>query len=404
MITTDSLPVNGKAFPRFFVVLVAFAFVLAGHLFVLQRSANPTVSYLEARGDSVAYAQMVEGQWRTMRVPFRYRVLVPLMARALPLPPLDALRAITYVSLFFCYVLILLTCRALDLSWLAAFAGLCAVFTSPWQLYQYNNPFIIDAFVLLMLCGMIYALARGYFWLFLVCAVLGVLSKETVILLVPAWFLARERRRGLAVLALALLAFLIPRYLMSGAAQPMSEAFFKTLRHNALFLGPGQYLAEVVAAWGFLWPLLGLGALLWPRRDGFNLTIVLALLLPATFLTSLIVADVGRMFTPLSLLVACACAQVAATLWQRGAGRWVYGLIGLSLLQAMFSIAPRVFFSAHPGVFHNNKLRLVVLLVGLLYTAGVAWQLRKDVATTGHENLSEWWRELRERQAGLISH
>ena len=389
------LEANNQPFSLFFAVAVSLALLVAGHLFVLQRSANPTISYLQERGDSVAYVQLVEGQWRTMRVPIRYRIFVPLLASVLPLAPLDALRAITYVSLFFCYVLILLTCRAMDLSGSAAVVGLWAVFTSSWHLYQYNNPFLIDAFVLLMLCGMIYALVRDSFWLFLACAVLGVLSKETVVFLVPAWFFARDRRRGLAVLVVALLAFLLPRYLMSSVPAPLAAPYVKTVWRQLLLHRPGGYLVEVFAAWGFLWPLLGLGALRWPRGYSTRLYSGFALLMAGTLVSSLLVSDVGRMFVPLSLMVACACAQVAATLHERGAGRWVYGLIGLSVLQAIFSIAPRVVFSSHPGVFHNNKLRFVMFLAGLLYAAGVAWRLRDGAVATGRENLAAWWLELR---------
>jgi len=384
----------GKRLSLSFIVTVSLILLVAGHLFVLQRSTNPSVSYLAARGDSVAYVQMIEGHWRTMRVPFRYRVFVPLLARILPLSPLDGLRAIAYASLFSCCVIILLTCRALDLRRPAALVGLGAVFTSSLQLNQFNNPFIIDAFVLLMLCGMTYALVRESFWIFLACAVLGVLSKETTILLVPAWFLARDRRRGLAVLVAALLAFLMPRYLISGAAPAMSASLFKAIEASTFLLEPGKYVIEVVAAWGFLWPLLGLGALLWPREQSIHLYTVFALLLSVSLFTSLIAADTSRMFGPLSLLVACASAQVASTLWERGAGRWVYGLIGLSLLQAMFSLAPRFFFSSHPDVFNSNKLRFLVFLLGGLYAVGVAWRLRDRAAMTGCENLFAWWRRL----------
>ena len=175
------------------------------------------------------------------------------------------------------------------------------------------------------------------------------------------------------------------------APRSAAQAFLLAAQKNLLVRGPFAYVIALVTAWGFLWPLLGLGAALWPRDAARQFCVTAALLLAGGFFSSLIAADVGRMFTPLSVLVACACAQLAATLWERGAGSWVYGLIGLSFLQAVFSITPRVFFSGHPGVFNNNGLRFVVLSVGLLFVAGMAWRLREALATAGRDNLVHLW-------------
>jgi hypothetical protein len=149
------------------------ALVAAGHLLVLQRAAHPTKSYLAIRGDSNAYIEMVQGHWRTMRVPFRYRVFVPWLAHLLPVSPLTALRLISYVSLFGFYAITLATCRTFTLTRNASFVGLFAIFTAWWHLYQYNNPFVIDSFVLFVLSATVLALLHEKFGWFVVLLVVG---------------------------------------------------------------------------------------------------------------------------------------------------------------------------------------------------------------------------------------
>lgn len=65
-------------------------------------------------GDALLYADLVRGGV-DVEAPFRYRVLVPLLARALPLAPSAALAAISWFSLAASYALVLRIAQRLQL-------------------------------------------------------------------------------------------------------------------------------------------------------------------------------------------------------------------------------------------------------------------------------------------------
>ena len=141
------------------VVLLAGLLLLLGDLLIAQRELNGPTPEMTISGDTLVYTKMIEDGIDTAREPFKYRVLVPLIGGALPFSPTLALKVITYVSLFFAYLFALLACRRLGISLLASFLGLFALYTSVWHLYNYHNPYLTDAFQLLALAVMFYALA-----------------------------------------------------------------------------------------------------------------------------------------------------------------------------------------------------------------------------------------------------
>jgi hypothetical protein len=75
-------------------------------------------------GDSVSYVAMVLGS-SAAPAPFRYRIVVPAIARGLPLAPARALALVSLLSLVATYALVLRTSRRLGVPDKAAITGLC---------------------------------------------------------------------------------------------------------------------------------------------------------------------------------------------------------------------------------------------------------------------------------------
>lgn len=112
------------------VIAIALLFLLLGHGFILQRTSSNPSKPMTIRGDTNAYVSMIRGNWTSPPSPFKFRVLVPFLASLLPLSPTDALRFISYISLFLCYVFMLLTCAKLGLSTSQSAVGLLAAWAS----------------------------------------------------------------------------------------------------------------------------------------------------------------------------------------------------------------------------------------------------------------------------------
>jgi hypothetical protein len=363
------------------------ALVVAGHVLVLQRTTHPTEGYLAIRGDSNAYIEMVEGHWRTMRVPFRYRIFVPWLAHLLPMSPVNALRLITYVGLYGFYVIVLATCRTLALGQIASLVGLFSVFTAWWHLYQYNNPFLIDGFVLFILSATVFALLHDKFGWFVVLLMVGLLARETFIVIAPAWFLLRSRRRGTFAAACALAALVAPRLVLSGSATSAATGSMKLFEANNPLHRPLTYLVAVFAAWGFLWLLLPVGALLWPPHHARTLQICLALVLTGAIASSLIASDTGRLFAPMSLFVACACAQVVQRLLDVGDSWkfWIAPLVAVSFAQAVVSVIPMVWIDEHRSLLRTGADRTVMFALSGTYAAVVARHFRHELASSARQ-------------------
>jgi len=90
-------------------------FLALGHCFVLQRHDHAMKHELTIRGDTLEYIKMIQGDYTHTRPPFKHRVMVPLLAGALPWSPLTSLRVITYASLYLAYLLVLVMNQQLGL-------------------------------------------------------------------------------------------------------------------------------------------------------------------------------------------------------------------------------------------------------------------------------------------------
>lgn len=292
---------------RFLFLTTALLMVLCGHLFVLQTTPGGT-GYLSIGGDAKIYAAMVEQGVRTAPAPFRYRPLVPLLASVIPTSAYNALRLITYACLFVTYAAILFTCTRLNIPGRYAILGLLLVYSSTWSLYAYHNPYLTDAFGLMVLALMLLAFVSDSFLLFALVSLVGITARETTIFLVPLWMLAHNRKQGAwltitALLVLGLLHILLP----TGIGLP---AFLKQAFLKSGWTHPLQYLIGLGSTWSFLWFLGLIGLLILPAEHFRPMAIAFTLTGVGAFLASLLAFDTTRMFTVLFPLLAVACAQV----------------------------------------------------------------------------------------------
>ena len=358
-------------------------FVLAGHLLVLQRRPNGPTEYLTIRGDSLAYVAMVEGHWAAAPVPFRYRVLVPMVAQLLPWSPLASLRVITYVSLLGSYMLILLACFRLGLSTKASALGLFAVWSATSQLYYYHNPFLTDGFGMLALSAMVFALTVNSFELFLVASVLGVLGREAVLVLVPAWFLCRDTRRGTHALVAAVAAFAAPRLLI-GAPGDLGHAVKTAFLTSAAFSDPGLWARSAFVSWGLVWLLALAGIWLLSGKKMHEHLLVLISLAGGAVVLSFFAKDTDRMFAIAAPILAIGCAELFGALVTRR-NRVLAGLaVPLIAGQALLALPNRFIVprDSVPTVF-----RVAFAILGAGYVVAVAFTLRRKLSGSRGERL-----------------
>jgi hypothetical protein len=265
-------------------------------------------------GDAVLYTQLITGGV-DVEAPFRFRVVVPWLARILPLAPAGALAAISYASLLASYTLVLLCALRLRLGFAAAALGLAAAVLSPVHLYAYHNPYLTDCLALAVSCTCLYALLNGRFGLFGAASAVGMGVRESLIFAAMGWSPCRLRAAACVLLALA--SHVLIRLAVGPSAQPDEGPFALFPAHP-----PGELVRAALGSWHVIWVLAPLGLSFAGPGRGRVVGMALPALLGACG-TALLAADTERMFQPLFPFAALGAGRFAEGSWQAGrsAGR-----------------------------------------------------------------------------------
>jgi len=368
---------------RFLLLMVIpLLFVVSGHFFVLQRTLNGPTPYLTIRGDTLSYVRMIEGNLSSLRSPFKYRILVPFIARLLSFSPTDSLRIISYLSLYTCYLFVLLICLKLGITISSATVGLLTVFVTPWHLYCYHNPFLTDAFQLMTISVMIFSLVCNYFSLFAPCSILGVLGRETTVFLVPVWFLTRDRSRGCLLLGVAVVILLLLWYVIvsNTSTTALISEKFNTI---GIFRDLYSYGTRVILTWNYVWILSLIGMWLIPGEQRVLMITSFLLLLSCAFITSLIAYDTGRMFAILVPVLAVFCAQLCDSLKKNGHTLVIFSIVAISVVAALVAL-PNVILGEQRETFQSFQDMKRILLTGVMLGLYILFLLQDHVQGRAH--------------------
>lgn len=259
-------------------------------------------------GDAVSYVAMVHGS-SAAPAPFRYRIVVPAIARALPLEPARALALVSLLALVATYALVLRTAGLLGLPNAAAVAGLATAVSSAPHLYGYENPYLTDAMGLLAVALCLHALVtRRFRWFTGICVIaMGV--REASIFAAPAWVSTGEKRRAILPVAASLAAYVVIHRLV-GPHSATDPGPFKEFPARPLH----DVAAELFCAWHGLWFALPIGLLLLPsrRREVAGMACSIC---AGTLITSFLATDTTRMAAPLFPVVALAAGAFVMASW-----------------------------------------------------------------------------------------
>lgn len=344
-------------------VLLAALLVLLGHLFVLQRRPDADREALTIRGDTLAYVHMIEGEPDQATAPYTHRLLIPFIASLLPVQPHVALGIISYLSLFGVYWVVLITGRFLRTPLLSRFLGLLIIWACSTHLYNYNNPFLVDAPALLALSLMMLALVRRSFVLFFCAALTGLLIRETILFLLPGW-VVHNWKQGLLVLVcgvtlyLAVILLTPSGSMSSGAGFTSPDALQEAgITHLAQ---PLSYGRNLFTTWEEIWLLAPLGLLLVNSKQFPVLLVSLLLLLGGGIVSTLIATDVWRMLAITIPLFALLMGRVADAL-VRVSPAWVLMLLLYAVVKALYAVPNRLF--AEGGVTFSEPVSLIVRVI-----------------------------------------
>ena len=286
-----------------------------------------------AEGDVGQYVKIYQGR-PLMEVarPFRYRVFTPVLARAIPLVPRSLLRyfdvgpekLIQYhfgmanlLGLALSGLLLVMLCEALGF---ALHEGVLAAFLfyTAFPVVNFGGTPLDEAWAYaFLLLGLVAALRGSLPWL-AAASVVGMLAKETTLLIVPAVLVLadplRLKVRKLLALLPGLALYAAFRFVLYPGGYGFPSGLRNSVENLVWRLAHGPYLWWILfaggTAFGAVWLLAALGA--WrlrhaPRHPLFRL----AWLVPLVMLTPFVIgSEIARIWfyafpavIPLALVV-----------------------------------------------------------------------------------------------------
>lgn len=340
-----------------FGVIISLVLTGTGDLLVLERRMDSVDNSYRIRGDSLEYMKMIRQEADEADAPFRYRVLVPFLSRFIPVDdPAAALKIVTLISLFFLYLFIFNINSNFSIS--GAAAGLLLAWSSQIHLYNYHNPYLTDAFGLMMIALMYYALIKRQYPIFILAALIGVLGRESVIFMAPAWLVTKQWKRGTAAIAAPLGVLILLRLIIPGQESYQFKEIFRELNRTGQILHTGL---SIFWSWNALW-LPGIATLFFIKgKNGKKYRITFALLFSGAFLSSFFATDIKRMFSILMPVMAISCIYMTGYIKvEKSLLFWL--LLLLIPFRAILS-RPNFIFGHEHFVFQSRMPGYMLLLV-----------------------------------------
>ena len=163
------------------------------------------------------------------RLPYTFRVLTPRLAGLWPGEPVAGFTAVTLVSLILAGTCLYAYGRAVGLSVPAALAGAALFSVSGGVVRLITTPVYVDGLTYSLTVAALLFLALGRFYPFLAVVCLGVLNRETGLLLVPlylvvAWPVREEWRRAALVILAPMALFLVVVIVQLGVGGALTDA------------------------------------------------------------------------------------------------------------------------------------------------------------------------------------
>ncbi|MHA1888681.1 MAG: hypothetical protein ACTSX0_11680 [Promethearchaeota archaeon] len=261
--------------------------------------------------DGSKYIQMAMGNYSDVPSPFRYRVLIPIIASHFK-NPAHIFRIITFWSEVFSGYFLFLYLRALKIGFKNSLLGIVLFFFSFNGPYYSYYPYLTDPLNLFFISISFYAIVKEKKLLYLITLVLGILNRETIIFTLIPYFIHYWYKNGLKnavkntllLSILPIVTFIIIRYpgILPSCSGEISKGYSQTILNyfkNVLFSkewlnrigGYSPVITSIFDSYGIIWLLFVFGWKNSPKISKYFLLFLLPFL-------GMIFADPERMLIP----------------------------------------------------------------------------------------------------------
>lgn len=229
------------------------------------------------KDDTVHYARLAESLADPGRLPYTFRLLTPWLASRLPLDLASAFTIITLVSLWVTALLLNAFLAVQGLPPVGRWGGVLLFLGSGCVVRALTTPTYVDPLTYALTMAGFVALYRRHDVAFVAIAALGVLNRETALLLLPAYIVAHPpwRSREAALKALIVcgipcltLAAMVVLKLWAAGLLGQGLGVFETLRYTGAAQRVPRLgdILDAYSVFGVLWVVAALGVIRLPRE------------------------------------------------------------------------------------------------------------------------------------------
>lgn len=239
-----------------FALFVSLIITTFGFLFFNQRFQDAPSLLNTFTYDAQMYLNMANNI--EVPGPHSCRILLPLLAKLLPLKPLQSIffiNILSFVALFYGLIK-MLESFSIDRKVIIFTLG---IFFSTYSVaYNFTNPFLTDLPALATMIFFINSIIKFQFASSLFWFVSSLLFRETIIVLAPLFFITFSLKKSISACIFILLIYTIPKFLISGDILcSFNVPFFFHLLFDL------EFLTKTILSYGILWivGILGLTSL-----------------------------------------------------------------------------------------------------------------------------------------------
>ena len=190
--------------------------------------------------------------------PFSCRILLPVLAKLLPLKSLYSIFFINFISFIFLFYGLIKMLESFSIDRKVIIFTLGIFFSTYSVAYNFTNPFLTDLPALATMIFFINSIIKFQFVTSLFWFVSSLLFRETIIVLAPLFFITFSLKKSISACIFILLIYTIPKFLISG---DILCSFNAPISFHLLF--DIEFLTKTILSYGVLWivGILGLTSL-----------------------------------------------------------------------------------------------------------------------------------------------
>ena len=339
-----------------------------GIIFFQQRTQEASSFLNILTYDAQMYLSMTNGI--EVSGPHACRILLPFLAKLLPMEPLKAVFFINVVSLVILFSSLIIMLENFLIKKNVIIITIVIFFSTYSLAYNFTNPFLTDLPALATMILFINSIIKYRYLSCLLFFAASLLFRETIIVLLPLFFLTFSLKKSMLAMFFGLFIYFIPKLIIAGDIYcNFNPPFSVTLLINT------EFLIKTILSYGPIW-LLGFAGLTKLSSLNKNLSKIAFSILILSLVGSVLssfksTTDITRMYIlMLPILILGSAMLINNILLQKYSSIYLV-IISISGLFASIGYFPNIFIEAELNSLKEFAKSNYIIIVSSIFIQSI---------------------------------